>query len=382
MPRPLGQLRIMMSSRVLLDLEEADIVFRDKGPQAYTDYLRCEGEYAGQGDAALGGFRRLGKGPMFDVALALNRLNVMSPDKNSPIVEIGLSCKDENDSADAIFRNLAQSILGEALEWEVATNGHPVDAKIHKAFKTDLFLTRSASDAQLAVDLGIAAAVINFPPVGTYDFESAGPVRIIVDGDAVAFGDSAEVGFRKDVASHPKDKYGDAVSQYKHREHDEVDKTIEPGPFTIVLAKISLLNSLFPPKEAPFEIGLLTARGGLSTARAVATLKAHGVKFNYPSGFMGGGDKGEWLEAHRPHLFLDDQATHLDRGKHFCPTGLVPYKAGGAMHQYQLELKSAASPTVQSFDKAAQGTPVIEQDNKPVTKPDQPKGEMPGNKPA
>lgn len=371
-----------MSSRVLLDLEGADAVFRDKGPQAYTDYMRCEGEFLGEGDASLGGFRRIGKGPMFDVALALSRLNVMSPDKNNPIIELGLSCKDENDSADVIFRNLAASVLGEALEWEVATNGHPVDAKIHKAFKTDLFLTRSGNDAQIAVDLGIAAAVINFPPQGTYDFDIAGPVRIIVDGDAVAFGDSAEVGFRKDVASHSKEKYNDAVSQYKHREHDDADKPIEAGPFTVVLAKISMLNSLFPPKEAPFEIGLLTARGGLATARAVATLKAHSIKFNYPSGFMGGSDKGEWLEAHRPHLFLDDQATHLDRGKHFCPTGLVPYKAGGAMHQYQLEQKAAAtpSPAAQSFDRAASGVPAVEQDNK--VQPAAPKGEAPGHKPA
>ncbi|MDB5491312.1 MAG: hypothetical protein JWO78_1161 [Micavibrio sp.] len=358
MPRPLGQLRVLLSSRVLLDLEEADKVYREKGVQGYTDYLRCEGEFTGQGDTALGGFRRLNKGPMFDVALALSKLNVMSPDANNPLVELGLSCKDEHDSAEAIMRNLAVSDIGPALEWEVATNGHAVNASIHKAFKTDLFLTRSAADAQTAVDLGIASAVINFPPEGTYDFDGAGPVRIIVDGDAVAFGDSAEVGFRRDVAGN-KD-YGQAVLQYKEREHAEVDKLIEPGPFTVVLAKISAINKLFPPKEAPFEIGLLTARGGRATGRALATLRAHGVFFNYPSGFMGGADKGEWLEAHKPHLFLDDQITHLNRGMVFCPTGLVPYKTGGAMNLYQMELKNA-SPV---FEAAAQGkAPVIEQDN-------------------
>ena len=373
MPRPLGQLRIMMSSRVLLDLEEADMVYKEKGAQGYTDYMRCEGEFKGQGDPALGGFRRLGKGPMFDVALALSKLNVMSLDKNNPLVELGLSCKDENDSAEAIMMNLAMSDIGEFLEWETATSGHAIGKEIHQAFKTDLFLTRSPGDAQTAIDLGIAAAVINFPPNGTYDFNAGGPVRIIVDGDAVAFGDSAEVGYRRDVAAH-KDDYGQAVQLYKDREHAEVNKMIEAGPFTVVLAKISAINKLFPQGQAPFEIGLLTARGARATCRALSSLRAHGVHFNYPSGFMGGSDKGDWLEAHKPHLFLDDQETHLKRGMFFCPTGLVPYKTGGAMHQYQQELKNAS----QVFDAAAQGKPAVaEQDNQnPVIVP-----KAPGNQP-
>lgn len=337
MPRPMGHIRILMSSRVLLDLEEADTIFREQGKQAYTDYLRCNGEYAADKDPDLG-CRRLGKGPLFDVAVALFKLNALSKD---PIVEIGLSCKDEIASARAIFRNLAVTDLGPALEWDTATAGRPVSAEIHKAFKTDLFLTRSASDAQIAIDLGIAAAVINFPPVGTYDYNPEGPVRIIVDGDAVAFGDSAELGFRNDVDTIPN--YNDAVTTYKEREHQDVDKAIEPGPFTAVLAKIAELNDRFEPGNQPFEIGLLTARGGRASGRALTALETYGIKFNYPSGFMGGADKGEWLEAHRPHLFLDDQKTHLDRGMHFCPTGLVPYKKDGLMQDYLLKKSKPAT---------------------------------------
>ena len=331
MPRPMGQLKILFSSRVLFDLERADQIFQQKGIQAYTDFLRCEGDCDGEGDPALGGFRRLGKGPMFDFAVALSKLNSKSPDPKKPIIELGLSCKDEIESARPIFRNLAATVLASAFEWETPTAGHPIDERIHKSFKTDLFLTRSAADAQTAIDLDIAAAVINFPPHGTYDYEQEGPVRIIVDGDAVAFGDSAEVGFRNDVSTHTTD-YSKAVTTYKNREHDQCDQPIEVGPFTVVLAKIAELNSQFPKGQQPFEIGLLTARGAKAADRALTTLEEYGVKFNYPSGFMGGSDKGEWLEAHRPHLFLDDQTTHLDRAKAFCPTGLVPYKSGGPMH--------------------------------------------------
>lgn len=355
MPRPLGHMRILFSSRVLFDLEAADQIFKEKGEQAYTDYLLCQGEYSGQGDPSLNGVRRLGKGPLFDFALALAKLNL-----KGPIVELGMSCKDNIPSACAIFENFQTTeALANGMESCFSTSGSPVDAKMHEAFETDLFLTRNAADAQVAIDLGIAAAVINFPPVGTYDYDiSGGPVRIIVDGDAVAFGDSAEVGFRNDVATVPD--YGQAVSQYKNREHQERHRPVEAGPFTRVLAKISELNSRFPRGAAPFEIGLLTARGALANARAVVTLKAHGIKFNYASGFLGGADKGVWLKAHRPHLFFDDQKTHLDRGMLFCPTGLVPYKTGGAMHEYQMRMKAEAAAaqsnvsTAVAFKDAAQ----------------------------
>lgn len=361
MARTLGHIRILMSSRVLLDLEEADKVFKEKGVEGYTDYMLCRGEYAKDMDEALG-CRRLKKGPLFDFALAMDKLNALS--KKDPIVEVGMTCKDETDTALALFRNLNETALAVALEYRITTAGAPVSPKIHKAFKTDLFLTRSESDAQIAIDLDIAAAVVNFPPRGTYDYDyNVQPVRIIVDGDAVAFGDSAEVRYREAIDSGKT--YAEGLKAYKDGEKRDVNQAVEPGPFTPILAKISQLNSLFPRGEAPFEISLLTARGGPASDRALSTAFQHGIKFNGVSGFMGGASKHEFLAEHKPHLFFDDQQTHLEKSAEFCPTGRVPYKTASPMFEYLLRKKreadakvSAPSPVNAAFSEATEPPPL------------------------
>lgn len=331
MPRPMGHLRILLSSRVVLDLEEADAVFKEKGKQAYTDYLRCRGDYAKDFDPEIGG-RRLKKGPLFDIALALHKLNEVAKEQ---IVELGLTCKDEIDSALPIFRNLDVAGLGLPMEYRVASAGKKLGREVHEAFSTDLFLTRNTDDAQTAIDLGIAAAVINFPPEGTYDYDQdSGPVRLFVDGDAVAFGSAAELRYRTE-----------GLDNYRRLENEDFDKPLDPGPFTSVLAKISVLNERFPDGQKPFEIALLTARGSLASARAVTISETLGLKFNGGMFFMGGASKHEVLKAHRPHLFLDDQMVHLTEGSKYCPTGLVAYATGSPMHEYLLQQKRAAAQT-------------------------------------
>jgi 5'-nucleotidase len=340
MARPMGLLRIMFSSRVLLDLEEADTIFREKGKQAYTDYLRCRGEYQKDYDPEVGG-RRLKKGPLFDVAMALQKLNQSSKES---LVELGLSCKDETGSALPIFRNLDVAGLGLPIEYRVATAGKKLTKEFHEAFSTDLLLTRSAEDAQTAVDLGIAAAVINFPPEGTYDYDqnSNGPVRLFVDGDAVAFGSGAEVRYRTE-----------GLDAYRRLENQDFDQPLDPGPFTAVLAKISQLNERFADGQKPFEIALLTARGSLAAARAITITESLGLKFNGGMFFMGGASKHEVLKAQRPHLFLDDQMTHLKEGAKYCPTGLVAYASGSPMDIYLREQKKLEDAKANATDVTA-----------------------------
>ena len=368
MPRPMGHIRILFSSRVLLDLEEADQVFKEKGVDGYRDYMLCTGAYEADRDPELG-CRRFDKGPLFDMALALNRLNQKA---GKPLVELGMSAKDTIDTGLVLEKNLNASALAAALTYSTSTSGGPVSEKAHRAFKTDLFLTRSDSDAQAAIDLGIAAAVMNFPPQGPYDFDhDLHPIHIVVDGDAVAFGDSAEVRYREalDTGKTPEE----GLQIYVDGEKRDMGSPVEQGPFTALLTKLTQLNAQFPKGEAPFSLSLLTARGTEARARAIATALDHGIDFNGDCAYVSGAAKSDWLAAYRPHVFFDDQQAHLGPGAHFCPTGRVPYKTNGPMYEY-LKRKELAANTnvhpkvaeaqVNAQDIAATPAAVVEQ--KPI----------------
>jgi len=347
MPRPVGHIRFLFSARVLLNLEEADKIFREKGVAAYTDYMRCRGDYAQDLDAAVGG-RRLEKGPLWHFAEAALELNKAA---GEPLVEVGIYSKDDSTTARPIFRNLDLNGLG-MVEFRMATNGNALTQQDHDTFGTDLLLSRNQNDVQTATDNGIAAATINIPKHGKAYVRDGKPLRLWVDGDAVAFGSSGELFFRTHT-----------LEEYKESEFIEFANTIEPGPFTKVLAKISALNAQFPKGQQPFELSLLTARGGKAAARVCTIAEEHGIVFNGRSYWMGGASKHAALSAHKPDIFFDDQMTHLAEAMEDCATGLVTYAKGSAMYEFQKnqQAKVALQQNVQDVT-----APPVVAEEKPV----------------
>ncbi|QQG35985.1 MAG: 5'-nucleotidase [Micavibrio aeruginosavorus] len=344
MSRQRGYLRILFSSRVLLNLEAADAVYRQAYEQAltrgsetrsargeavaaYSDFVACRGAYAdGPYDPDVQG-RRFAKGPLYDFALALSRLNRES---GEDLVEIGLSAKDEAESGITIFRNLDVTELGDHLGYRLLTCGNPVIQSFHDSFGTDLFLSRNSQDVQHARDHGVASALIHFPDGWEYDHsERSGPLKIMVDGDGVAWGDKAEQRFRESVAQAGDFKEG--LGRYAALEARDFNTPIERGPFTSVLEKISRLNERFDRDEAPFQISLLTARGGKASTRALTTLKDHDIALNGFAEFKAGATKADGLRAHDPDVYFDDQAGHLSEGR-ICPAGLVFYVSDSPLH--------------------------------------------------
>lgn len=344
MSRPRGHLRILFSSRVLLNLEAADAVYRQSLAQAraqgaagegarqaavaaYNDFVTCRGAYAdGPYDPAVQG-RRFAKGPLYDFALGLSRLN---QEAGEDLVEIGLSAKDEAESGITIFRNLDVTALGDHLGYRLLTCGNPVIQSFHDSFGTDLFLSRNPQDVQHARDNGVASALIHFPEGWEYDHsERSGPLKIMVDGDGVAWGDQAEQRFRQSVAQ--ADDFKTGLGRYAALEERDFNSPMEKGPFTQVLEKISRLNERFDREEAPFQISLLTARGGKASTRALTTLKNHDIALNGFAEFKAGATKADGLRAHDPDVYFDDQAGHLSEGR-LCPAGLVFYVSDSPLH--------------------------------------------------
>jgi len=320
----MGHIRIMISARVLLDLEAADAIFEKDGEQAYTDYMLGQGKYADDYDAKLGG-RKLAKGPALAFAQALLALN--KPDQD-PVVDIAIYCKDTAETSVPIFRNIsALGLDGTYTEFRFATAGNDLDKRYLDAFETDLLLTRNEADMQMAIDNGVAAAVINAPPAGVEYTHAAGePVQIWVDGDAVSVGSSSEViNLRK------------GLSAYFEEEARNFDKGMEPGPFTAFLAKISALNATVAKADRPFHLTLLTARSRGAVTRLVRATKKLGIDFDGGENFAGNTAKAAWIKAFKPDIFLDDGAHHLVDSMRWSLTGRVGYPTGSAMDKQQKE---------------------------------------------
>jgi 5'-nucleotidase len=299
-----------------------------------------QGKYADDYDAKFGG-RKIAKGPALAFAQALLALNKPGQD---PVVDIAIYCKDTAETSVPIFRNIsAQGLDGTYTEFRFATAGNDLDKRYLDAFETDLLLTRNADDMQMAIDNGVAAAVINVPPAGTeYTHAVGGPVQIWVDGDAVSVGSSSEViNLRK------------GLGKYFEEEARNFDKAMEPGPFTAFLAKISALNATFAKPDQPFTLTLLTARSRGAVSRLVKAARKLGIDYNGGEHFAGNTAKADVIKAFKPHFFADDGQHHLTDSMLWTLTGLVGYPTGSAMDKQRKEQARKAKEEASAKQAAA-----------------------------
>jgi 5'-nucleotidase len=77
-------------------------------------------------------------------------------------------------------------------------------------------------------------------------------------------------------------------------------------------------------KNCPIRTYLVTSRDAEVGERALKTLRHWGLQIN-ESHFMAGAPKEEILKAINPHIFFDDQKSHIDGARRLgTPSGHVP----------------------------------------------------------
>jgi 5'-nucleotidase len=69
---------------------------------------------------------------------------------------------------------------------------------------------------------------------------------------------------------------------------------------------------------------LVTARSAPAHERAVRTLLAWNISVDEAM-FLGGLDKGAFLNAFEPDFYFDDQRGHIDSARAFVAAGHVPF---------------------------------------------------------
>jgi 5'-nucleotidase len=110
-----------------------------------------------------------------------------------------------------------------------------------------------------------------------------------------------------------------------------VDQPHEAGPLKHLFTKIGFFQKLEAQREVnnpgykpAMRIAIVTARNAPSNERLVTTLNSWGMDAAELF-LMGGIEKRRVLEVLKPHIFFDDQLTHLEPAAQAVPSVLIPF---------------------------------------------------------
>lgn len=187
------------------------------------------------------------------------------------------------------------------------------------AFNASLFLSANEQDVHNAIDANYPAGVVLHS--GVYDDEADHQLRVAFDFDGVLANDEAEAVYRRN---------GDLR---EFEAHEEERQAIPHGPgllaqLCVGLSSLQQLEAARLARDPHYQkivrIALVTARNAPSHERVVTTLKRWGISPD-ESFFLGGMEKARILRIMKPHLFFDDQRSHLQSAAGNIPMVHVPY---------------------------------------------------------
>lgn len=306
---------IGITSTALFDLSEADAVFRDKydsNPEkAMDDYRKYTEKHE---------IEYLEPGTGFLLVKALMSLNQFQPENETPLIQIVVMSRNSPETGVRVFHNIREQQLD--ITRSAFTGGESVVDYLD-AYDVDLFLTTSAKDAQRVIDSDICAVAVVKEPPSNPETIPEGQVRIAFDGDAVLFSDESEIVYK-----------AEGLKKFHAVEDQEQNTPLSDGPYATLLKKLSRLQDRLPHKVeySPIRIAIVTARNSPAEMRVIKTLRHWGVYVDEIF-FLGGLDKSKILKAFKPHIFFDDQDTHLDPAAKHVPSGKVPYKTDSVLHE-------------------------------------------------
>lgn len=269
---------VAISSRALFDLDAAHQLYEREGLDAYTQFqMDHEDEVLQPGIA-------------FPLVQKLLGLNAMRPDVG---VEVILLSRNSGNTGLRIFNSIEH--YGLDVVRAAFTNGAPPHAYI-EAFGADLFLSAHSEDVKQALDAGFAAASI-LP--GAANAPRFPELRIAFDGDAVLFGDEAE-----------RVHQLEGLARFHQSERELANTPLSGGPFRGFLLALQRLQTFFGAENSPIRTALVTARSAPAHKRVILTLREWGIRLDEAL-FLGGRDKGAFLEAFGADIFFDDQSKNV-----------------------------------------------------------------------
>lgn len=290
------KLVIGVSSSALFDLSESHQIFIDKGDEEYRAHQEKNIDVPFSKGVAFPFIRRF---------LSINK--VFS--RQSP-VEVVLLSRNSPETGLRVFRSIRH--YGLDISRAAFTTGRSPYEYV-PAFNTSLFLSANEEDVQKAIDANYPAGVVL--PSQVYDDELDTELRIAFDFDGVIADDEAEAIFKRN----------NNIDEFQAHETEKMDIPHQPGPLADLFMKLSFMQKLEDKKRRSdpsykkiLRIAIITARNAPSHERVVTTLKSWGVSAD-ETFFLGGMEKSRILTILQPHMFFDDQRSHLQ-----SPAGNIP----------------------------------------------------------
>jgi len=286
------RLIVAISSRALFDLAESHALFEREGLDAYRRYqMARENELLAPGIA-------------FPLVQKLLRLNIAAP--AAPPVEVILLSRNSADTGLRIFNSIEH--YGLEIVRAVFTGGASTSPYVN-SFGAQLFLSANPESVAAALDAGIAAATIlpSKAPQSASD-----ELRIAFDGDAVIFGDESE-----------RVSQEQGIEAFHRHETELAEQPLSGGPFRGFLSALHRLQVAFPIDASPIRTALVTARSAPAHKRVILTLRSWGVRLDEAL-FLGGRDKGPFLQAFGADIFFDDSHANVESARMHVATGHVP----------------------------------------------------------
>ena len=286
-----GKLVVALSSRALFDFEEENRMFEETDDSAYMALQSERLESPAKPGVAF---------PLVKKLLAFNtdqahRVEVVILSRNDPV------------SGLRVFRSAEAS--GLKIERGVFTRGES-PFRFLKPLGAHLFLSANEEDVRAALEAGYPSARVFSQSVIDADRHPT-EVRIAFDGDAVLFSDEAERVYQ-----------AQGLPAFQDHERNHARRPLPPGPFKPLLEALQALQSQKSTSQMRLRTALVTARSAPAHERAIRTLMDWHINIDEAM-FLGGLDKGPFLQEFEPDFFFDDQTRHCDSAAIAGPTGHV-----------------------------------------------------------
>ncbi|KAB8044972.1 5'-nucleotidase [Janthinobacterium aquaticum] len=298
------KLVIGVASSALFDLSESHQVYLDSGTEEYRKYQETHVDAV------------LGRGVAFPFIRRFLNINKHHPEE-SP-VEVVLFSRNSPETGLRVMHSIAH--YGLDISRAAFMTGRSPYPYL-PAFNASLFLSANEDDVRSALACHYPAGLVLPSPSRTEDDEQDDELRVAFDFDGVIADDEAETVFKRN----------NDVDEFHAHETLNVGTPHRPGPLAGLFQKLANMQRLEekaqqrdPSYRKILRIAIITARNAPSHERVVTTLKSWGVAAD-ETFFLGGMDKSRVLGVFRPHIFFDDQLSHLKSNGDAIPMVHVPF---------------------------------------------------------